>query len=218
MMDPAKDAIDLGVLVSDIKASLHFYQELLDEVKDRVANKIAAVGNERCRIMSDSQPPWAALELYRYMEKFGVVSVGSLYTFGLIGIWDIKKDGTLVVPKTPQEKGIKITTRDQALRTLADWELRKIMWLSFYGAKWKNPVYIKAAKDWHVNAIIIHLNRGCEGSTLTQMENRQALMKAGYPVMTYEGNMADYREYDEVATKKRVDAFMETLGLKQLED
>jgi len=29
MMDPAKDSIDLGVLVSDIKASLHFYQDLL---------------------------------------------------------------------------------------------------------------------------------------------------------------------------------------------
>ena len=29
MMNPAKDSIDLGVLVSDIQASLHFYQELL---------------------------------------------------------------------------------------------------------------------------------------------------------------------------------------------
>jgi len=29
MMNPAKDSIDLGVLVSDIKASLYFYQELL---------------------------------------------------------------------------------------------------------------------------------------------------------------------------------------------
>ena len=29
MMDPAKDSIDLGVLVSDIQASLRFYQELL---------------------------------------------------------------------------------------------------------------------------------------------------------------------------------------------
>ena len=29
MMDPAKDSVDLGVVVSDIKASLYFYQELL---------------------------------------------------------------------------------------------------------------------------------------------------------------------------------------------
>lgn len=29
MMEPAKDSIDLGVLVTDIKASLNFYQNLL---------------------------------------------------------------------------------------------------------------------------------------------------------------------------------------------
>ena len=29
MMDLAKDSMDLGVLVGDIQASLHFYQELL---------------------------------------------------------------------------------------------------------------------------------------------------------------------------------------------
>ena len=29
MMKPAKDSLDIGVIVSDIKASLHFYQNLL---------------------------------------------------------------------------------------------------------------------------------------------------------------------------------------------
>jgi len=29
MMEPAKDSLDLGIIVSDIKASLHFYQNLL---------------------------------------------------------------------------------------------------------------------------------------------------------------------------------------------
>jgi len=29
MMKPAKDSLDLGIIVSDIKASLHFYQDLL---------------------------------------------------------------------------------------------------------------------------------------------------------------------------------------------
>ena len=29
MMEPAKDSLDLGIVVSDIKASLHFYQDTL---------------------------------------------------------------------------------------------------------------------------------------------------------------------------------------------
>jgi catechol 2,3-dioxygenase-like lactoylglutathione lyase family enzyme len=29
MMEPAKDSLDLGILVSDIKSSLNFYQSIL---------------------------------------------------------------------------------------------------------------------------------------------------------------------------------------------
>jgi benzoyl-CoA reductase subunit B len=36
-------------------------------------------------------------------------------------------------------------------------------------------------------------------------------------VMTYEGNMADEKEFDERRTVSRIDSFMETLGLKQIE-
>ena len=48
------------------------------------------------------------------------------------------------------------------------------------------------------------------------MENRQAMAKAGIPIMTFEGNMGDEREFDEVRTQGRVDAFMEQLGLRRM--
>ena len=51
-----------------------------------------------------------------------------------------------------------------------------------------------------------------------QMENRLALLKAGYPVVTYEGNMADPREFDEVQALDRIEAFLQSLGLQKLED
>ena len=38
--------------------------------------------------MSDTQPPWGFLKVFRYLEEYGAVSVGSLYTFGLEGIWE----------------------------------------------------------------------------------------------------------------------------------
>ena len=37
-----------------------FYQECPDEVKDPSSRGIAAVPNERCCVMSDTQPPWAS--------------------------------------------------------------------------------------------------------------------------------------------------------------
>jgi benzoyl-CoA reductase subunit B len=62
---------------------------------------------------------------------------------------------------------------------------------------------------------MLHYNRGCEGLTLGIAENRLGLIEAGYPVMTFEGNMGDEREFDLNRTMARVDAFMETLDLKK---
>jgi len=64
---------------------------------------------------------------------------------------------------------------------------------------------------------MLHYNRGCEGLSLGIAENRLALQKAGYPVMTFEGNMGDEREFDETRTMARIDSFMETLDLKKID-
>ncbi|MFQ5826535.1 MAG: 2-hydroxyacyl-CoA dehydratase, partial [Dehalococcoidia bacterium] len=65
---------------------------------------------------------------------------------------------------------------------------------------------------------IIHLNRGCEGLAMGQMENRLALLREGVPVMAYEGNMSDSREFEQAQVLDSIDAFMESLGLHKLED
>lgn len=208
----------LGTLMKHHKIVADYYEELRDEVKDRVKRGIAAVPNERCRVMSDTQPPWAFLKVFRYLEKFGCVSIGSLYTFGLIGLWEVKPDGTWGAKTTPQQKGIKIKTRDQALRILAEWNLSKPEWQHFYSPALKSDMMVRIAKEWKLNGVMLHYNRGCEGLSLGIAENRLALQKAGFPVMTFEGNMGDEREFDETRTMTRIDTFMETLGLKKLEE
>ncbi len=207
----------LGTLQKSSRVVADFYEELRDEVKDRVDRGIAAVGNERCRVMSDTQPPWAFLNVFRYLEKYGCVSIGSLYTFGLIGMWDVQEDGTWGPRKTPQEEGIEIKDRDQALHILASWELKKPEWQHFYSPEIKNEMMIRIAREWKLDGVMLHYNRGCEGLSLGIAENRLALIKTGYPVMIFEGNMGDEREFDEAQTMTRIDAFMESLSLEKLE-
>ncbi|ROL61046.1 benzoyl-CoA reductase, bzd-type, subunit O [Bacteroidetes/Chlorobi group bacterium ChocPot_Mid] len=206
----------LGTLAKHSGEFADFYEELYDEVKYRVENQIAAIPYEVCRLMSDTQPPWGFLKIFRYLESFGAVSVGSLYTFGLIGVWEDKPDGSWGARTTPMEKGIDITSREQALRLLADWNLSKPEWQHFYSPHLKSEMMIKIAKQWKLDGIMLHYNRGCEGLSLGIAENRLALIEAGYPVMTFEGNMGDEREFDESQAKARMDSFMETLGIKQL--
>jgi benzoyl-CoA reductase subunit B len=77
---------------------------------------------------------------------------------------------------------------------------------------------VRIAKEWKLNGIMLHYNRGCEGLSVGIAENRLALIDGGYPVMTFEGNMGDEREFDEAKTASRIDSFMETLGLDMIEE
>jgi benzoyl-CoA reductase subunit B len=209
----------LGTLEKSNKEIADFYEkELYPEVKDRVANNIAAVAGEQCRMLGDSQPPWGFLRIFRYLETYGVVSIASLYTFSLIGWFELDENGNLVPYPTLEEQGITIKDRDHALRLLAEGELKgKLMWAPFYGARYKNELVTKIAKQWKCDAAILHLNRGCEGTAQHQMEMKIALQKIGLPVMTFEGNMADEREFDEARAKRLMDLFLtETLGLKKI--
>jgi benzoyl-CoA reductase subunit B len=208
----------LGTLQKSSKEVADFYDELLAEVQERVDSQIAAFGNEQTRVMTDTQPPWGFLRVFRYMENvYGCVSVGSLYTFGLIGNWIMDDEGHLVPRPTPQSQGVEIKDRDHALRVLAEWELSKPEWQHFYHPKYKSDMMISIAKDWKLDGVMLHYNRGCEGLSLGIAENRLALLDAGFPVMIFEGNMGDEREFDEARTVARIDTFMESLDVPKLD-
>lgn len=203
----------LGTLSKSSQWCADFYEELLEEVKDRVSRGIAAVANERCRVMSDHQPPWGFLKLFRYLEEFGVVSIGSFYTYALIGNWEVASDGAWVPRKTPMQLGIDFSSRELAMKHYVDWNLSKPMHRTFCDPSIKSDAMIRLAKQWSASGVMMHLNRGCEGLSQGQMENRLSLAAAGIPVMTYEGSMGDGREFDLGRTRNRIDSFMETLDL-----
>ncbi len=209
----------LAVLGRPRKDVVEFYRELLAEVEERVENQIAACAYERARVITDSQPPWFALDFFRLLESYGVVSVGAHYSFGLSGGWEYDpEEKTWNAARTPKERGIELKTREDAARVLADW------WLSTgtvcrgvrHSGAGKIQRVMDMVKKWHVDGVVVHLNRGCEGTSLGQMDIVSTLMKEGIPTMTFEGNHADPREYDEKRTFARIESFMETLGLKQL--
>jgi benzoyl-CoA reductase subunit B len=206
----------LNTLFPHRQETVDFYQRLREEVQERVERQIAALPTERFRCITDSQPPWAFLEVFRYLEKkYGAVSLGSLYTFALMGMWEENETGELVPAKPPQDRGVRLSNREEALQALADFILRKPVWCGAYSAHLKSELMKKIVKQWRVNAVLIHLNRGCEYFAMGQMENRLALLAENIPVLTFEGNMGDPRDFDLPRTLSRIDSFMEGLGLKR---
>ncbi len=200
----------LATLDKAWKAIPDFYEELYDEVKNRVDRGIAAVGNETFRVMTDSQPPWAFLSMFRTMEKYGTVSIGSLYTIALDGIWRYDAEQKKVFPRElPKEKP---KNREEACRLLADWFLNRPLYQAFYHPDFKTAMMSAMARQWKVDGIILHLNRGCEGTSIGVMENRLGLIEEGFKVMTYEGNMSDEREFDLESAMTRLEIFMELIS------
>jgi benzoyl-CoA reductase subunit B len=205
----------LAIIVGHRPECVAFYETLRDEVKDRINRGIAAVPLERFRVITDTQPPWGFLRIFREMEKYGIVSVGSLYTFGLMGMWQYLPDDTWIPKPIPSRKP---QTREEALQTEVRWYLHKPEYAHFYQSELKTKMMISIAKQWKVDAVLLHYNRGCEGISLGIAENRLGLLKAGFPVFPFEGNMGDEREFDFAGTLSRLTTFFESMGLKKLKE
>jgi benzoyl-CoA reductase subunit B len=92
-----------------------------------------------------------------------------------------------------------------------EWNLHKPKWQHFYDAQKKSEMLLRLCREWSVDGVLLHQNRGCEGLSLGIAENRLALLQAGYPVLAFEGNMADAREVDAERIARQVDAFLEAL-------
>ena len=200
------------------KEVINLYEKLRDEVKDRVERGIASSPMERLRVMmGTSQPPWAFLQIWRYLQKeYGVVSIGSVYTFGLQTQWDIDEEGNIIPAKTLKDKGIEVRTREEALRHYAEFKLKNWVVVGIVSQSAQAKMCLRIMKQWKVDAMFMHLNRGSEGSCLGQTETRLDLLKENIPVVTFEGNMADHREFDLPRTLARLDAFFEGLGVERL--
>jgi len=199
--------------------TVNFYERLLEEVEDRVARGIAAVPNEQFRVITDAIPPWPYLTIWRYLEReYGVVSLGSPYVIALIGSWKLDEEGNFVPTPTPEEMGMSISNREEAVRALA-WYKTHFATETIYtiaSGRVQHDVTKAVARQWKADAGILHLNRGCTMQALGGIESRNALVEAGIPAMNYEGNDADPRDLNLAFTKRQIDIFLESHGVKRL--
>lgn len=192
------------------KCAVEFMEMLRDEVKDRIANGIAAVGNERYRLATNAPPPWSFLRLFRQLERFEVCFVGTLvYTInsGEVRFLD---DGTVVPVVPPEERGWPpMKNREDAVRTL-------VRWLSEHPLGFTVPwdkYLVSLANHWKVNGMALFLNRGCAPMNIGLQDAKRTLQEAGIPATIYEGNFADCRDVDEALVLDRMESFLEGLGM-----
>jgi benzoyl-CoA reductase subunit B len=194
--------------------AVELYEDLYEEVKDKAERNATVTGQQEFRFISDSPPPWAHLDVYKYMrENYGAVSLGSLYSWGLTGVWkgfDGGDEWDWEAMDTPMERGEDFEDRDEAIREMVKWNLRRPSW-NVFGTHLDARIEQtrQMAEEFDVDFILVHLNRGCEGWSQNQVEVSNALKQEGIPVLEYEGNQADTRDFDPSELRQKIDSFME---------
>jgi len=186
-----------------------FIEEFSAEVKDRAERGIAAVPNERFRVMTDSNPPWQGLQIYRHIAKeYGVATVGSIYSLGLHAAYEYDENQNLVAVPVPHDVGVPMRNREELLRAHIDWKGKLMTGFEIFNSIAHGEVVKGIMKQWKADGMMIHLNRGCYGN-ISQKMNRLELLEAGYPVCVYEGNVGDYREFDYERSIDKIDSFFD---------
>ena len=200
----------------DPAETLDFWKSFVDEIKWRVDNNIAAVGNERYRWMEAHPSPWHYLKYFRYMEEYGAVCVGSQYSHLGAGPIELREDGILYRRnlRAPEKSFDEVRTREDAIRYIVT-EAR--------GHRFKDDEYFRKnqitdfAKAFHVNGAIMALWRCGVGCTLTRKEQGLRLKSIGVNVLHHEGSQpGDRTDMDENRFLDLLDVWMESQGLNKL--
>lgn len=190
------------------------YRTLHGEVEEMASRNATVTGPHEFRFISDSPPPWAHLDIYKYFrDAYGAVSLGSLYTWGLTSTWrgyDGGETWDWEPMPSPMERGIEIDDRETAIEEMIRANLRKPSWHVF-GSRLqvRKDITLRMVEQFDVDFVLIHLNRGCEGWAPNQMGVARHLKEHGVPVLKYEGNQADTRDFDPSELREKIDAFME---------
>ena len=184
----------LIVTLRGTQIAVDYYRSLLEEMKQRVANGISAIPNERYRLLWDNLPIWYRV---RWMsEKFAAHDaclVADTYTSAWCG-------------------QLKYMDEDKFLDSMAEAYTR--IYLNI-GVDEMIKIVLEMVDKYDVDGFVMHSNRSCKPYSLGQYDIQRAVQKErGIPSVMIESHMIDERSFSESQAETRIDAFMEMIKQK----
>ncbi|MDH5745471.1 MAG: 2-hydroxyacyl-CoA dehydratase family protein [Candidatus Bathyarchaeota archaeon] len=185
--DSASDIFPLVVMQGTTEA-VEFYEELLEEVKQKVNMGEGVLENERFRLLFDGIWLWHAFDLIKYFEDRGAVFVYEPYS----DAWAYRLDAS-----KPLES---IARKILAMGLNVDIDIR-------------TERFSESIEEFQIDGAVLFSNRSCKTWSTPQLVTADILNKNfNVPYLLFEADMADPRQYAEAQIKNRIDAFLEVLG------
>jgi len=185
----------LIVTLRGTQTVVDFYRELLAEMRERIAQGIGAVENERYRILWDNLPIWYRLKwLSDTFASHDASLVADTYTTAWCG-------------------SMKYIREDDFLESMAEAYTR--IYLNIGVDEMVKTIFDMIDK-YQVDGMVMHSNRSCKPYSFGQYDIMRMIQeKKGIPCMMLESHMTDERTFSESQASVRIDAFMEMIKQKK---
>lgn len=181
----------LIVTLRGTQTAVDYYQELLDEMNERVKDGIGAVPNERYRLLWDNLPIWYRTKWLS--EKFAAHDaclVADTYTSAWCG-------------------ALRYIDENDFLNSMAEGYSR--IYLNIGVDEMARSVCDMVDK-YDVDGLVIHSNRSCKPYSLGQYDIQRIVEEQkGIPSLMIEADMCDERMFSESQIETRIEAFIEML-------
>jgi benzoyl-CoA reductase/2-hydroxyglutaryl-CoA dehydratase subunit BcrC/BadD/HgdB len=196
-----------GFTMLGTQQALDFYQELYDELKYRVDNKIGIVPEEKYRVLwAGGLPPWFALNMLTYFESRGAVFPTQV-PYGPMGTAGAGAEG--VLDSIPVEVS-------HPLERMA-WRFFKCWTYWYEDAQKRSGVpeveqLIKLIDDYRIDGALMHRAFSCRTTHVGQINILNVLKQyRDIPGIILESDIIDARTYSEPEVQMRIDAFVELM-------
>jgi benzoyl-CoA reductase/2-hydroxyglutaryl-CoA dehydratase subunit BcrC/BadD/HgdB len=199
--DAMNTMVPLNFMLGTQKA-YDFYEELYDELGQKVEKKEGVVADEKYRLLwGGGLPPWFALNDFQYFNGRGAVfPVEKTYRVAE------RMDG-LDLPKVS----------DPVERIAWRWERYLTHW---YDRARKRPGshpdverLIEYIEDYQIDGVVFHEAFSCRtwhSGIIFQAETLKKVYRE-IPILILESDIVDISSYNEGDTHRKIDAFIETL-------
>lgn len=180
-----------------------FYRQVYDEVKYKVDHGIAAIADERYRMMFAELPPWHSIGFFdQIAERYGVAMAMESWSYHAL------------VP-LPEEE---LAAASGPLEIIARIALRKWTEYNDVALHYKmepsafNGGYLHYAEEYQIDGMFCHPLMSCRPATYTLLHAKNMLEeKLKVPSVVVEGDIVDLRVFNEEEAFAKVEAFLETM-------
>ncbi len=180
----------LIVTLRGTQTVVDYYEQLLAEMKQRVADGVSMVPDEKYRFLWDNLPIWYRVRwLSEKISAHNACLVADTYTSAWSGVVHLLDEDNLL-------DSMALAYSSVHLNVSIDQMFRKIAAMT---------------KKYDVDGIIMHSNRSCKPYSFGQYDLQKLIStELNLPTLILEADMVDERSFSESQIETRIDAFMET--------